>query len=192
MRLRWLAAALGAATLTALAITVFSRWDNRPANGPANVTCPADAKTANLDFTMKGMDGQDSRLSDYQGKVILLNFWATWCGPCKREIPIIVELQEQYRTDGLQVIGISVDDTLEELEPFVKEFKMNYPVLLGLGHDDVQDTYGPLYTVPISVVISRDGRICAKHMGLPATVSENEPHASTVRDIFEAEIKALL
>ena len=137
---------------------------------------------------MKGMDGKDARLSDYKGKVILLNFWATWCGPCKHEIPILVELQEQYRGDGLQVIGVSVDDTLAELEPFVEQFKMNYPVLLGLGHDDVLDTYGPLYTVPISVLISRDAKICSKHMGLP----ENEPQASTVREIFEAEIKALL
>jgi thiol-disulfide isomerase/thioredoxin len=188
MRLRWVAAALGAVALTALTMTVSTRWASRTAKGPAEVGCPADARTANLDFTMKAMDGKDSRLSDYKGKVILLNFWATWCGPCKHEIPILVELQEQYRGNGLQVIGISVDDTLADLEPFVEQFKMNYPVLLGLGHHDVQDTYGPLYTVPISVLISRDGRICAKHMGLP----ENDPQQSTVRGIFEAEIKALL
>jgi thiol-disulfide isomerase/thioredoxin len=188
MRFRWVAAALGAVALTTLTMTVSTRWGSRSAKGPADAGCRADAKTANLDFTMKGMDGKDSRLSDYQGKVILLNFWATWCGPCKYEIPILVELQERYRGDGLQVIGVSVDDTLEKLEPFVRRFNMNYPVLLGLGHDDVQDTYGPLYTVPISVVISRDGRICSKHMGLP----ENQTQASAVKEIFEAEIKALL
>ncbi len=188
MRFRWLAAALGAVALTALTMTVYTRWGSRTAKGLADAGCPADAKTANLDFTMKGVDGKDSQLSSYKGNVILLNFWATWCGPCKYEIPVLVELQEQYRSDGLQVIGVSVDDTLEKLEPFVKQFNMNYPVLLGLGHDDVQDTYGPLYTVPISVLISRDGRICSKHMGLP----ENQTQASAVKEIFEAEIQALL
>jgi len=188
MRFRWLAATVGAVALTVLTMAVYTRWGSRTANGPADAGCPAAAKTANLDFTMKGMDGKDSRLSDYKGNVILLNFWATWCGPCKYEIPILVELQNQYGSDGLQVIGVSVDDTLEKLEPFVKQFNMNYPVLLGLGHDDVQDTYGPLYTVPISVVISRDGRICSKHMGLP----ENQTQASAVKGIFEAEVKALL
>jgi thiol-disulfide isomerase/thioredoxin len=192
MRFRWLAAALGAVALTVLAISLSTWWGSGIATDPVHLACPADAKAANLDFTMKGMDGRDSRLSDYKGKVILLNFWATWCGPCKHEIPVIVELQEQYRSAGLQVIGISVDDTLEKLQPFVEQFKMNYPVLLGLGHDDVQDTYGPLYTVPISVLISRDGRICAKHMGLPAGTSESELYEGTVKEIFEAEINALL
>ena len=140
---------------------------------------------------MKDTNGKDVRLSDFKGKVILLDFWATWCGPCKYEIPVFVELQEQYGKDGLQVIGVSVDDTLEKLEPFVKRFKMNYPVLQGLGHDDVQDAYGPMFAMPINVVISRDGRICAKHTGLPPK-SGNEPLEKTVRDTFEAEIKSLL
>jgi peroxiredoxin len=154
--------------------------------------CPANAKAANLDFTMKDMTGKSVKLEDYRGKVILLDFWATWCGPCKYEIPGFVQLQEQYGKDGLQVIGISVDDTVDKLEPFVRQFRMNYPILLGLGHDEVQDAYGPVIGIPISVIISRDGRICAKHMGLPPTKSSSEPLEQSVKKTFEAEITALL
>jgi peroxiredoxin len=190
MQIRWVAAALGAVTLAVLTTTLPARWE-RQVKRPAAAGCPTDAKLANLDFTMKDTNGKDVRLSDYKGKVILLDFWATWCGPCKYEIPIFVALQEQYGKDGLQVIGVSVDDTLEKIEPFVKHFAMNYPVLQGLGHDDVQDAYGPMFAMPINVVISRDGKICAKHLGVPPK-SANEPLEKTVRDTFEAEIKALL
>ena len=80
---------------------------------------PADAKPANLDFTLKDVNNRDVRLSDFKGKVILLDFWATWCAPCKVEIPWFVEFQEKYGPAGLQVVGISVDDTHEQLAPFV-------------------------------------------------------------------------
>src|SRR5262245_16128050 len=172
-------------------MTLPIKWGSPAAKPQADAGCPKDANLANLNFTMTDTNGKDVRLSDYKGKVILLDFWATWCGPCKYEIPVFVELQRQYGKDGLQVIGVSVDDTLEKLEPFVQHFKMNYPVLKGLENEDVQDVYGPMFAMPINVVISRDGRICAKHLGLPPK-SEKEPVEKTVRDIFEAEIKALL
>lgn len=190
MRIRWVAAALGAVTLAVLTMTLPVRW-KREAPRPAAAGCPQDAKPANLNFTLKDTNGRDVRLSDYKGKVILLDFWATWCAPCKYEIPVFVQLQEKYGKDGFQVIGVSVDDTPEELEPFIERFKMNYPVLLGLGHDDVQDAYGPMFAMPINVVISRDGKICAKHLGVPPKSAE-KPLENTVRDIFEAEITALL
>lgn len=192
MRIRWIAAALGAVALAVLTVTVPMRWGKQTGKGPGGPACPADAKPANLNFTMKDMDGKDVRLSAYKGKVILLDFWATWCGPCKYEIPGFVELQEKYGKDGLQVIGVSVDDTIDKLRPFVKQFKMNYPVLQGLGHDDVQDAYGPIIGIPINVVISRDGKICSKHMGLPPSKSAKDPLEKTVKDTFEAEIRALL
>ena len=110
---------------------------------------------------------------------VLVDFWATWCGPCKFEIPGFVELQDQYGKDGLQVIGVSVDDTVAKLVPFVAEYKMNYPVLQGLGHDDVQDAFGPIWGIPTTVVIGRDGKICRKHQGMAG------------RDVFEREIKSL-
>jgi thiol-disulfide isomerase/thioredoxin len=141
--------------------------------------CEANAKPANLDFVIKDLDGKDVKLSSFKGKVILLNFWATWCGPCKAEIPGFVELQDKYKKD-LVVIGYDVDDTAEKARPFVAEYKMNYPVLLGLGREDVQDAFGPIWGIPASFLISKDGKVCKRHMGIAA------------KETFEKEIKALL
>lgn len=141
--------------------------------------CVADAKPAKLDFTMKDLDGKEVLLASFKGKVILLNFWATWCGPCKAEIPGFVELQEQYKKD-LVIVGYSVDDTADKARAFAKEWKMNYPILLGEGREDVQEAYGPIYGIPASFLISKDGKVCRRHMGIA-------PKA-----VFEKEIKALL
>lgn len=142
--------------------------------------CPADAPPAKLDYVLKNLDDAPVRLSDYKGKVVLLDFWATWCGPCKVEIPGFIELQNQYGKDGLQILGVSVDDTIDKLKPYAAEMKMNYPVLQGLGHDDLHDEYGLMLGIPVSVIISRDGKLCARHAGL------------TSKETFEAQIKALL
>jgi thiol-disulfide isomerase/thioredoxin len=141
--------------------------------------CMADAKPANLDFSMTDLDGKDVSLASFKGKVILLNFWATWCGPCKAEIPGFVELQAQHPNE-LVVVGYSVDDTADKARAFATEYKINYPILLGLGREDVQEAYGPIYGIPASFLISRDGKVCRRHMGIA-------PKA-----VFEKEIKALL
>jgi len=201
MRVRWAVAVAGVVALAAVAVNFYMPWRAQdepmpPASSVASaapassgssapedlaaVACPADAKPARFDFTMKDVSGKDISLSQYKGKVILLDFWATWCGPCKIEIPGFVELQDKYGKDGLQVIGVSVDDTPEQLVPYVKQLKMNYVVLQGLGHDDMQDAYGPLVGIPTTVLISRDGKMCAKHAGFAA------------KETFEREIKALL
>jgi thiol-disulfide isomerase/thioredoxin len=178
MRVRWIAAAVGALALALLTLDTSELWgDSALASGGA---CPANAKPANLNFTLKDVQGKNVRLSDHKGKVILLDFWATWCGPCKIEIPWFVEFQNKYGPQGLQVVGVSVDDTVEMLRPYVKDLKMNYPVLLGLHHDDIQDAYGPLWGIPVTAVISRDARICAKHSGISS------------KENIEKEIKSLL
>src|SRR5687767_13961890 len=92
-------------------------------------TCDKDAKDAPLNYTMKDMNGVYVKLSAFKGKVILLNFWATWCGPCKAEIPGFVELQQRYAKD-LVVLGLSVDDTVEKLKPYAAQYKINYPILV--------------------------------------------------------------
>lgn len=92
---------------------------------------------------------------------------------------MFVELQAQYR-DDLVIVGFSVDDTREKAQAFADEYKINYPVLLGLGHDEVQEAYGPIWGIPTTFLISRDGRVCKKHMGIA-------PKAQ-----FEREINALL
>jgi thiol-disulfide isomerase/thioredoxin len=193
MRIRWAIAVVGVVALAALTISTQMPWLTQEhaemveqevistSNTTEPVlTCPADAKPANLDFTLKDVAGRDVTLADYKGKVILIDFWATWCGPCKVEIPHFVEFQEKYGPKGLQIVGISVDDTAEKLEPYVKEMGMNYPVLQGLGREEVQDAYGPILGIPVSVVISREGKVCATHTGL------------TGKDVFEKEIEALL
>ena len=139
----------------------------------------AAGKPAPLHFTLKDMNGADVQLASFKGKVILVNFWATWCGPCKAEIPSLVELQTQYGKD-LVILGVSVDDPVEKMRPYAAEYKINYRLLVGNGREDVQDAFGPLFGVPVSVIIGRDGKIAKKHSGI-ATKSQ-----------FEREIKALL
>jgi cytochrome c biogenesis protein CcmG/thiol:disulfide interchange protein DsbE len=142
--------------------------------------CDPKAKPANLDFVLQDMDGRDVNLADYRGKVIMLNFWATWCGPCKIEIPAFVELQEKYRDEGVVFLGLSVDDPVEKLKPFAEEFRMNYPVLVGNGRDDVQEAFGPIWGIPVTVMIGRNGQICKRHMGF------------ATKDQFEQALQSLL
>lgn len=142
----------------------------------------AAGKQAPLNFTLKDMNGVDVKLASFKGKPIVVNFWATWCGPCRAEIPSLVELQKAYAEEGKDVVilGISVDDPVEKLKPYASQMKMNYPVLVGNGRDDVQDAFGPLWGIPVTVFIDRDGRIAKKHSGIAS------------KEQFEQEIKALL
>jgi thiol-disulfide isomerase/thioredoxin len=179
MRARWTVATLSALALALLTLNNSDLWDFS-AHAAGGAACPADAKPASLNFTLKDMSGKDVRLSSLKGKVILLDFWATWCEPCKMEIPWFAEFQNKYGPRGFQAIGVSVDDTVEKLKPYVAKYKMNYPVLVGLNHDDIQNAYGPLYGIPVTALISRDAKVCAKHTGISS------------KQNFEREIEALL
>ena len=160
---------------------------------PEVAACPADAKPANLNFTLKDIDGKNVALADYKGKVVLLDFWATWCGPCKIEIPAFIDLYSRYKPQGFEVVSVVLLDRFVNAKPFAQTMKMNYPVLDGDPQQDkIDDAYGPLFGLPMSFLISRDGRVCRKHLGLPAMKDGREPDEKTVKDIFEAEIKALL
>ncbi len=136
---------------------------------------------ARLDFTLKDMNGQDVRLADFKGRPLLVNFWATWCGPCKHEIPAFVELVEKYKAQKFTVLGISTDDRAEDLRPFAADYKMNYPVLVGLGHDEV------LERVRGRVRHSRD----AGSSGRTAR-SFSSIQGPATREWFEKQVKALL
>jgi len=129
-------------------------------------TGPGIAKsTAAPDFSLETLDGRSMRLSDLRGKAVLLNFWATWCGPCKIEMPWFVELQNEYGPQGLQIVGVAMDDSSkEDIAKFAKEMGVNYPVLLG--KEAVGDAYGGVPALPESFFISRDGMIVDKILGL--------------------------
>ena len=166
----------GARAESAAAIVTPAASHDSGESQAAGGACMADAKPANWDFKLKDIDGKEVSLSSFKdpNKVVLLNFWATWCGPCKAEIPGFVELQEKYK-DKLTIIGYSVDDTAELAKKYAAEYKMNYPILLGEGREDVQDAYGPIWGIPASFIISKDGKVCRKHMGIaPKAVFEKE------------------
>jgi thiol-disulfide isomerase/thioredoxin len=117
------------------------------------------------DFTLDRLDGGTLKLSDLRGKAVLLNFWATWCGPCKIETPWLVELQKQYGSQGLQVVGVAMDDSgKDDIEKFAKDMGVNYPVLLG--KEAVGDEYGGVPALPESFFIGRDGKIVDRIIGL--------------------------
>jgi len=117
------------------------------------------------DFTLESLEGKSMKLSDFRGKAVLLNFWATWCGPCKIEMPWFVELQQKYGDQGLQIVGVAMDDaSKEDIAKFAKDMGVNYPVLIG--KESVGDQYGGVPALPESFFIGRDGKIVDKIMGL--------------------------
>ena len=117
------------------------------------------------DFALPSLDGTRVKLSDYRGKAVLLNFWATWCPPCKVEMPWFADLQKQYGKDGLVVLGVAMDDSEpSKIAQFASEMGVNYPVLLGT--DQVSDDYGNVEYLPTSFFIGRNGVIVDKITGL--------------------------
>ena len=126
---------------------------------------PLTASAPAPDFSLESLDGKTTRLSDFRGKAILLNFWATWCGPCKIEMPWFVDLQNQYGSQGLQIVGVAMDDaSKEDIAKFAKDMGVNYPVLIG--KEAVGDAYGGVPALPETFLIARDGKIMDKIIGL--------------------------
>ena len=117
------------------------------------------------DFELTSLDGKKVHLSDFRGKAVLLNFWATWCEPCKIEMPWFVQLEKQYGPEGLQVLGVAMDDAGEpEIAQYAKEMGVNYPVLIG--KEAVGDAYGGIIHLPTTFYIDRNGHVVERIEGL--------------------------
>lgn len=140
---------------------------------------PAADRHQAPDFALTDSDGRQVRLSDYRGQVVLLNFWATWCGPCKLEIPWFVEFEREHKNRGFAVLGISMDEGgWAQVKPYLSRAKVNYRVLMG--NDSVAVLYGGVDSLPTSFLIDREGRIASVHVGLVGKAD------------YESDIEALL
>jgi len=160
MNMKWMVGAIAALALGVLTLPAF--LDSESHDPVEGATCKAEG-AANLNLTLKDMNGADVKLADYKGKVILLNFWATWCPPCLAEIPEFIKVYDEKKGDGFTILGVSTDDTPEQLRAFASEKKVNYPLLMITP--EMEDAYGPLFGLPTSILIARDGSVCKRHFG---------------------------
>jgi cytochrome c biogenesis protein CcmG/thiol:disulfide interchange protein DsbE len=147
-------------------------------SGPAAVR-PEKTRKAAPEFSLKDSTGATVKLSDYKGKIVLLNFWATWCGPCKIEIPWFIEFEKTYKDKGFAVLGVSMDEEgWDVVRPYVERAKVNYRIVIG--DDTMAQQYGGVDSLPTSFLIDKEGRIASVHVGLVS------------RGSYQSEIRELL
>jgi thiol-disulfide isomerase/thioredoxin len=164
MKRAWIVVLVVAITLASVLIAKF-----KSAHGTSAAAALGDKREANKqiapDFELQSLDGKTVHLSDFRGKAVLLNFWATWCQPCKIEMPWFEQLQKRYAPEGLQVIGVAMDDAgKEDIANFAKNLGVDYPILLG--KESVGDAYGGVQFLPATFYVARDGRVVDKVFGL--------------------------
>ena len=142
------------------------------------------------DFTLTAMNDSIYTLSKLEGKVVLINFWATWCGPCRMEIPEFNEMHESYHERGLEILGISVSDNKKQLKNFAKSFAVNYPLLYGGAREmnKIMKDYGGVYAVPSSFLVGKNGNIVWSYPGAILKNYDPQTFATLVYGI-EKELK---
>jgi len=154
--------------VVAMVVTVMIVFGFQVARRNSGQTVNAGPSMTGLaapDFTLQSLDGKTVHLSDFRGKGVLLNFWATWCQPCKIEMPWFAELQKQYGPQGLQIVGIAMDDASpKEIGEFAHDLGVNYPILVG--KEEVGNAYGGVQFLPATFYIGRDGKVVDKVFGL--------------------------
>ena len=133
------------------------------------------------DFILPQLDGKPLKLSSYRGKIVLLDFWATWCDPCREETPHFMELQQRDHDRGLQIIGVSMDDSPDPVKLFYDQFHMTYPVVMG--NAKIGELYGGVLGLPIVFLIDRDGRIRSKHVG----ATDAATFGTEIEDLLKSE-----
>lgn len=123
----------------------------------------ASASDAAPDFSLTDLKGTSISLADYKGKVVFLNFWATWCPPCRNEIPGFVEVYDKYKDEGLEILGVAVSDRENKVKDFVQKNEVNYPC--AMGTEQILRDYEPGQYIPTTIVIDRNGQIHKRHVG---------------------------
>ena len=155
-----------AALATALLLGgLFEGCGSGPQTVKAASLKPGKERHVAPDFTLKDADGKTVHLADYKGKVVLRDFWATWCGPCRIEIPWFIDIERKYKDQGFEVLGVSMDDNgWEDVKPFLASMKVNYRVVVG--DDRTSKAYGGVEDLPTTFLIDKQGKIAAIHIGL--------------------------
>ena len=167
------------AALTASALILTAGCGSSTSDTAVVQAAEGEAPQPAPDFTLEAADGKQVKLSDYKGQVVLLNFWATWCGPCKIEMPWFIEFQRKYKDQGFTVLAVSLDEEgWEAVRPYAESLKPNFPILLG--NDEIAERFDGVVALPTTLIINKEGQIVGRHTGL---VNKSE---------YESEIESLL
>lgn len=178
---------LGAALLVSSA-GCGSDDDRSPADAPKTSTEAQAGKSYETDpvpapdLTMETLDGRQINLANQEGRVILVNFWATWCAPCRKEIPDLIDLHEKYESEGLMVVGIAVDEEgAEVVQPFAEKQKISYPIVIDTSRT-IESEFEAMYGLPTTYVVNPDGQIVRRVLGV-FPVDEMMP---TLKDLLQS------